>query len=254
MFQVRAEPAQRCTPMVNSSLSIIVVSSYLLEPTGRVPLALLCSTLSTSCLNLKGLQLLVDEPTHDLLENSRHAILAHRALEIPDDTLLDDFPHDINLDIDLIPHLLPRRHHPLLRIRNQHDLEPALGIIDLCDRQRSPVERHIALFHHVAQHAFVARLQTERDGVAVGRHGRDRRHRVDVALHEMPAHARRRTHRPLQVDAAPLRQRAQVRPPQRLGRHADFEKRLLLLSRVVELGHRQARPVDRDRVAQRAIA
>ncbi len=46
-----------------------------------------------------------------------------------------------------------------------------------------------------------------------------------MALHEVPAHARRRPHRPLQVDARPGRQPAEVRQSQRLGRDAHRERR-----------------------------
>lgn len=59
----------------------------------------------------------------------------------------------------------------------------------------------------------------------------------------MPAHARTRRHRPLQIDPAVPLQRPQVRPSQRLGRDADDE-------RVGREGHdRQAGAVHADAVA-----
>ena len=63
----------------------------------------------------------------------------------------------------------------------------------------------------------------------------------------MTTHARRRGHRSLEIDPRALRQRAQVRPAQRLRRHADLERR------PVERGEGQARAIDADAVAERGV-
>lgn len=196
---------------------------------------------------LKGLQLLLNNPPNDLLEDRRGAVRTKRALKIPNNTLLDDLPHHVDLDINLLADLLRARHDFLLRVRNQHDLEPALGIIDLRDRQARPVERHIALLDHIPQHGLLPRRQAEGQRIPIGRFRRDGRDGVDVALHEMAAHARGRLHGALKVHLAAFLERAEVRAPQRLRRDPHFEPggRAPFV-----LGDRQAGPVHADRVAQ----
>ena len=164
-------------------------------------------------LTLQSLQLLLDEPPDNLLQDGRDAILSHRTLEIPDHTLLNNLPDDVNLNINLVALLLRGSHDALLGIRNQHDLEPALVIIHGRDRQTGAVERNIPFLDDIPKHAPLARRKPERQRIAVGGDAQHARHRVDVALHEVAAHARRRADGPLQVHFAARRQRAQVRPP-----------------------------------------
>ena len=158
----------------------------------------------------------------------------------------------VDLDVDRVPGLLARHHDLLLRVGNEHDLEPAGGVVHLGDGQARAVDGHVALEDYVAQHVHGRRAEAECLGVAVLRHRLDGGRRVDVALHKVAAHAGVGPHGALEVHARPLGQGAQIRQAERLGRDADGEARLGAIAGGCrgEGGRGQADAVDGDAVAQ----
>jgi hypothetical protein len=191
-----------------------------------------CDSPAPILLLSKSLQPVIDKLRNHLLQDGKLALAA--VLEVACDALLDILAHLVDLHIDIIAGLLACSDNLLLRVRNEHDLpEPVRAIRDLCHRETRAVYCHVALLDDVAQHGGVARLEAEGFGVAVGRDGLDGRDGVDMALHEVAAHARVGAHGALKVDLGALLQRAQVCAAQRLGRAADLEPRL------VELGDGQ---------------
>lgn len=192
---------------------------------------------------------------HHALNNRLDENLAALSAEVPSHALLGVLGQDVDLDINTIAHLLLSQDDLLLRIRDEHDLPPALDVVDLGDGQAGAVEGDEALVHDVAQDVgalLLARLEPQRHGVAVGRDPDDLGRRVDVALHEVAPHARVGADGPLQVHAGSLGQSPQVREAQRLGRDAHFEAGL---RRVWprERRRRQTYAVDGDAVPEPGI-
>lgn len=187
--------------------------------------------------------------SHDLfdqlLQDRRLTFL--RIFKIAPDTLLDVFTHHVDLQVHILPFLLPRCDHLFLGIGNKHNLEPALAIIHFGDGQAGPIQRHITLLDNIPQHRPVPRLQPKDETISIRRDTRDYRNGVDVSLHEMATHPRRRRHRPLEVDLGSFLQRAKIRPSQGLGRNADSE------GGRVEFRDRETGAIDADAVAQGGV-
>lgn len=108
---------------------------------------------------------------HHALQNRLNQHLALRA-QIPRHRLLRVLREHINLEINALPHLLARQHHFLLGVHDEHDLEPALGVVDGGDGEAGAIERDVPLVHDVAQDVEGARREAERQRVAVGEIGR----------------------------------------------------------------------------------
>lgn len=195
-------------------------------------------------MSLQRRHLLFDQSPDDLFQHRRRPFLPHRPLEVTHYALLDEFPYNVDLDVDAVPGLLLGHDHPFLGVGDQHDLEPTLTVVHPGYGQTGAVESDVTLFHNVPQHALLPRTQSEGQGVPVGRHRRHRGHRVDVTLDKVPSHPRGRGDGPLEVHGTPRGEVPQVRPPECLGGHADLE------ALSVELGDGQAGAVDAYGVAQ----
>ena len=66
-------------------------------------------------------------------------------------------------------------------------------IFYLGDCQTRAIDRNISLLHNVSEHSWVAWLESERKGIAVGRDGKDLRSGVNVTgLNSMPYSGARR--------------------------------------------------------------
>jgi hypothetical protein len=189
---------------------------------------------------------LVHQPLHHLLQHSASTSTA--SLKVRSDTLLHILANHVHLDIDILALPLVAHDYLLLRVRDKHNLPPALVVVDRRDGQRRTIERDIALLHDVPQHKLVPGLQAESDGIAVLPRLGDLGNRVDMTLHKVSSHACVCSHSTLKVDSAALFQTAQVGAPQRLGRDADFE---LVFA---ELGHSQAGAIHADAVAKVCIS
>lgn len=187
-----------------------------------------------------------DQVLHHLLEDGLDEDLA-LGPQVASHRLLGVLGEHVDLDVDALAGLLLRDHHLLLRVRDEHDLEPALRVVDLGDRQAGAVERDVALEDDILQDVERLGREPERQGVAVLAHVDDLGRRVDVALDEVAAHARVSSDRALQIHIGFLLQLAQVRQPQRLGRDPDTEAGHRILH--IYVGGRQAHAVDRDAVA-----
>lgn len=164
------------------------------------------------------------EVLHHLLNDGLDLGLALRAQE-PGHGLLGVLGEDVDLDVDAVADLLLRDDDLLLRVRDEHDLPPALGVVDPGDGQARAVDGDEPLEHDVAQDVRGPRPEPHRHRLPILRDPHDLRRRVHVPLHEVAPHPRVGPHRPLDVHLRPLRQVPQVREPQRLGRHAYREAR-----------------------------
>ena len=171
---------------------------------------------------ISPLELLIHKTGHHLLQNTE--ITTSSTSKVALNALLNILAHDINLNINLLPSLLRRRDNLLLRIRNKHHLPvPILPIHHLGHSQTRPIQRDIALLDDIPQHALVARLQTEDQGVAVRRDGEDGGDGVDVALDEVAAHARVGFHGALEIHLGVFLEGSEIRTAEGFRGDADFE-------------------------------
>src|SRR4028119_1414826 len=115
-------------------------------------------------------------------------------------------------------------------------------LVDGDRREAYAVDADAALFDRVAQHR---RRRPERPNlrIALGPHVEHLADAVHVPLHDVPPEASSGLHSSLQVDRAALAEIPEGRPSQGLGHRVEDE------AAVVDLVHRQARPVDRYGVA-----
>lgn len=176
----------------------------------------------------QSLQPFIDELRDHLLQYGEVALRI--VCEVSSHALLHVLANLVDLNVDLVAGLLARSDDLLLGVCNQHDFPPTLGtVLHFCNRQTRSIYCDIALFDDVAQHSRVSRLEAEREGVAVGRDGLDRRNGVDMALNKMAAHAGVCRDCALKVDLGALLQRAQVGATECLGSTSNLERLLVEL-------------------------
>lgn len=188
------------------------------------------------------LQSLIYQPAHHLLEHCASASTA--TFKVRSNALLHVLAHHVDLDVHILSLSLLTHNDLLLRVGNEHHLQPALVIVDGRDGERCSVQRHKSLLDNVPQNRLVPRLQTKRNGIAILPGLCNLRDGVDMSLHEMASHSRVRTHGSLEVHTTAFFQTAQVGPSQRLRCNADFE---LVLA---ELSDCEAGAIDADAVAK----
>lgn len=173
------------------------------------------------------------------------------SLEVASHALFGVLCQDVDLDVDAVALLLLGQDDLLLGVGDEHDLPPALDVVDGGDGQAGAVEGDEALVDDVAQDVAALGLEAQGDGVAVGGAADDGGDAVDVALDKVAAHAGVGADGALEVDARAGVQVAQVRQAQRLGRDAHGEVRGLRLGG--QRRRRQAHAVDGDAVAQDGV-
>src|SRR5918994_4787315 len=152
--------------------------------------------------------------------------------------------HVFGYDIRLQVHPVSRPELPEVGVRaglrQDGDSERAFAHRD--DGEADAVDADATLLDNVAEHGLRrAELPDLRFPLGPGRE--DLPHAVHVPLHDVPPEPVRRSHRPLEVDRAPLREAPQRRTPQRLGHGVEGQRP------AVELAYRQAHTVHRHAVA-----
>lgn len=187
---------------------------------------------------------------HNFLNNGLERTLI--ALKISGHALLGILCHHVNLYVDAIAFLLLGQDDFFLGVRDEHNLPPALGIVDGGNGQTGAVKGNEALVHNVAQNLAVLGLKAQSYGVAVGGAADNGGDAVDVALDKVAAHAGVGADGALEVDARAGAEVAEVGQAQGLGGDADGEA-----GARVGLGGegrgRQAHAVDGDAVAQDGV-
>jgi hypothetical protein len=139
---------------------------------------------------------LLNHPVDHLLEHRWRAIFG--ALEIRVHALLDQLSYQIDFNIHIVAGLLLHHDNLLLRIGNQHDLEPAFRIINVCHRKARAVDRNKAFLYDVAQDVrSISRrswVEPEREGISVWCYRYNAGDSVDVALYNVASHSCIGTH------------------------------------------------------------
>mmetsp|Transcript_20139 Transcript_20139/g.59824 ORF Transcript_20139/g.59824 Transcript_20139/m.59824 type:complete len:377 (+) Transcript_20139:116-1246(+) len=160
--------------------------------------------------------------------------------------LFDVLGDDVDLQVDRRAHLLVGDDNLLLRVRDQHEVEPALSVIDVANRERRAIDRDEALGDNIRQQPR-RRLDLDVKRIAVRPQLLDRSDVVDVPLDKVARVTAVGGERALEVDGVAWLERFQVGPPDRLRRQPDRE------ARAVELGDGEADAVHRDAAAERGL-
>mmetsp|Transcript_34098 Transcript_34098/g.80490 ORF Transcript_34098/g.80490 Transcript_34098/m.80490 type:complete len:261 (+) Transcript_34098:45-827(+) len=153
--------------------------------------------------------------------------------------LLHVLGRHVHLDVHLVPRRLLRDDDVLLRVRDEHEVEPALLVIHVAHGQARPIDRDEALGHDVWQQSC-GRLHAHPQRIALGPHLLDEADVVDVPLHHVAAVAAVDGERTLQVDRRSRLQVDQVGQSQCLWGEAKASLG------GVKLGHGEADAVHGD--------
>mmetsp|Transcript_6068 Transcript_6068/g.10035 ORF Transcript_6068/g.10035 Transcript_6068/m.10035 type:complete len:295 (+) Transcript_6068:159-1043(+) len=157
--------------------------------------------------------------------------------------LLDVLGDDVDLEVDEAADGLGGDDDLLLRVRHEHEVEPAFLGVHLAHGEARAVHGDEPLRHDVREQPR-RRAHLDPQRVALRTQLLDDADVVDVPLHEVAAVAPVGRERALQVDRVARRQRAHVRALHRLWRQAHLERPL------IELGHREAHAVHGDAAAE----
>src|ERR687898_1024848 len=131
------------------------------------------------------------------------------------------FGYDVRLQVHPVSHPEPPEVGVRAGLRQDGDGKRAFAHRD--DGEADAVDADATLLDNVAEHGLRrAELPDLRFPLGPGRE--DLPYGVHVPLHDVPPEPVRRSHRPLQVDGAPLREAPQRRTPQRLGHGVEGQR------------------------------